>query len=704
MVNRYVFIPSQSSHFVHQVSYAVHLCHPQGMNNSPMADVFSRQIFFKNKLKRTEQEKEEVGLSVGGFKRRLHDEMTKEYLDPIISGLSGLERPLSRLASDTEDEFLALGRRLQDFAERAQQMTGQASRIAALIGDGQGEGTVEQARQVIESTLNDLDASNLEIKKGLALLSDVSDRLKGLTGAYSGLRNISKRIRMLGINIKIESARVGEDGKGFHSLAREVTGLSSMVQENSWSFENNSRSTYELILSCVSEMSRRAKGYDEQIIGVRDRIHALLESLRGIMQDSARVSKTISQRSADISRRVGDVVVAMQFHDITRQQLEHVTAALKDIRNGLTDKTTSPDPSKDSMAGWLYQALSIQAAQLNEIRRHIETAGSDIVNGLEEVVRLTVEQADDVISLASAGVSATDGSIVSRIEKEVQGIVSAFSEGVQVSSRMIEVLDSVSDSATKMETFVAKIEEIGSKIKLLALNALAEATRTGNNGRALRILAQELHHLSMDSEGSTGSAVAVLKAVSDTARLDREFSATLERQQGETESMAQDALRLAEAIGRVSDEIKQLARDLEEQGQALTSEISALIPSIRFPTVMIQGIVRGVDRLKGFLSEIERSSPDLHMDDSSLESLNEMASRYSMEKEREVHRQVANGSPSETTDSIPSTPSDDGNDVELFDNVPGTIDDQEQGLAMEDVEEGRQEKAVEEFGDNVELF
>lgn len=640
---------------------------------------------------------------VGFLKGRFHNEMTKEYLDPVVIGLNGLETPLSRLAGDTENEFLALGQRLQDFARRAQQMTEQASRIAALIGDGQGDGTVEHAQQVIESTLSDLDASNLKIKKGLALLSEVSDKLNGLAGVHNGLKNIAKRIRVLGINIKIESARVGDEGKGFLSLAHEVTGLSSIVQENSWSFESSSRAAHELILSCSAEMSRRARDYDEQITRVRDRIHALLESLRGVMQDSALVSKTVSGRSVGISRRVSEVVVAMQFHDITRQQLEHVTAALGDIRKELVNKTTAPDSSINSIAGWLYKALSIQSGQLNEIRRHIENAGSDIVNGLKEVARLTVEQADDVIRLASAGNSCTGGSIVSQIETEINGIVSAFSEGIHVSTKMIDVLEFVSDSVDKMEAFVAGIEEIGSKVKLLALNALAEATRTGDNGRALRILAQELHHLSMDSEETTGSAITVLKAISDTARLHREFSAILEKQQGEIESIAQNALELAEAIGAVSDEIKQLARELDEQGKVLTSEISALIPAIRFPSVMTQGISRGVDKLEGFLSEIERLSPELYIDDSLLESLNEMASRYSMEKEREVHRQLTKGSLVKSIGEMSSTSPDDCNDIELFDNAP-SINDHEHGSEPKEVEVVQREKARDEFGDNVELF
>ena len=53
----------------------------------------------------------------------------------------------------------------------------------------------------------------------------------------------------------------------------------------------------------------------------------------------------ISISSGEITQNINNVVIALQFHDITRQKIEHVKSSIDDLIEKLTHaEATSTDP------------------------------------------------------------------------------------------------------------------------------------------------------------------------------------------------------------------------------------------------------------------------------------------------------------------------------------------------------------------------
>ena len=642
-----------------------------------------------------------------------------------LSSLDEVARELSSVAPDTEEEFLSLGERLQEFVGQAQAMAGLAASIAEHTGGGTSS-AMDRIREVLDKTLRGIEECSSEFPKGLSLLKGIASRLDGLSSLQGDLERIAKQTRIMGVSIKIESARVGREGQGFWDLAEEVTELAVRIHENVRHFKDKMQASRELVDSCRTLMGSKVTRYGREVTSISRRINAALEDLSRSLGESAAVGERLSARSEDINLQVGKVVMAMQFHDIVRQQLEHVVAAIQEVRAQLGDRgkdeTGSPGTPETR---WIGPVLSIQVSHLKETVEEIRVAGKDIAAGLCKVAELCQGQFEDAMFLASGGKLESGKTVFERLEGELDAISSTLSECAEFSRTMVQDLDAVLRSAEEMEQDVKTVKEIGERIKLSALNALAEATRTGDKGRALRVLAKELHLFSEGTSTTTGKTSRALEAVSAAAREQETFINRLEEKHRDVEQAMHETLSLSRALGEESAIVTETAERLDLACKGFQADIDRAVKAIRFPEQMTRIIEACEEILCGLLAEC-----DVNVDPGSLSSrdrevLQRLAANYSMEKEREVHKQAASpaigsaearpgaGSDEMLQGSLKETgrPSDNAtveffgdDEVEIFGDAPPGKNGPEVIGKIEETPQPPRAKGADDLGDNVELF
>ena len=120
--------------------------------------------------------------------------------------LEGVARDLGCIARSTEDEFLAIGGKLQDFYQRG---TGISSLAGEMVGEVAGDKVTDAmadlARMLdamecyVNRARNEIGSSSATLRETLLLLDQVAEPL-------SGFKKVNKVLRMLGISTKIESA------------------------------------------------------------------------------------------------------------------------------------------------------------------------------------------------------------------------------------------------------------------------------------------------------------------------------------------------------------------------------------------------------------------------------------------------------------------------------------------------------------------
>ncbi|MEC5422906.1 methyl-accepting chemotaxis protein [Virgibacillus sp. C22-A2] len=81
----------------------------------------------------------------------------------------------------------------------------------------------------------------------------------------------------------------------------------------------------------------------------------------------------------------------------------------------------------------------------------------------------------------------------------------------EMTSRVVEAIQSLDDKSTNINEIVTKIADIASQTNLLALNAAIEAARAGENGRGFAVVADEVRKLAEQSENALGDISVLIE-------------------------------------------------------------------------------------------------------------------------------------------------------------------------------------------------
>jgi len=143
------------------------------------------------------------------------------------AGAEDLAARLKRLLAGREDGFLDLGRRVMDFSGRTRSLEALAADLAALasgpeIGDGIGRLAAEM----------EIMSGACDAEKGEASLAEL-EAVLGIIGrlakAVESFGRLVRRLQMLAVSTRIESARLGSRGAGFSTLADDVEALAGKI-------------------------------------------------------------------------------------------------------------------------------------------------------------------------------------------------------------------------------------------------------------------------------------------------------------------------------------------------------------------------------------------------------------------------------------------------------------------------------------------
>src|SRR5208337_3811343 len=128
-------------------------------------------------------------------------------------------------------------------------------------------------------------------------------------------------------------------------------------------------------LSSVRKLETTQRGQIQTIIAQTQSSLATLVEKHEISDEAAR---RISSTYVEFSRKIGEIVSSMQFHDITRQQMEHAATALKlQIASG-SPGLTAARGIVELQAFQLRFAAGKLVEAVNAIVEHLRTAAGDI--------------------------------------------------------------------------------------------------------------------------------------------------------------------------------------------------------------------------------------------------------------------------------------------------------------------------------------
>ncbi len=592
------------------------------------------------------------------------------------------------LTKETEDQFLSIGSRLNDFYNRSGDTSSLASSLlGSMTGDEITE-TTKSLEDILVRMSAYLGQTDAAFNDSLSLLKDVQTTIHAIGEPLESFKKIVKKLKILSISTKIESAQLNTDNGGFITLADDVEKLSLLIHEKCKSIIDSSAMLNSIIGQTSSRMHSMDAKQQAQVGNIFQGIQSSLSTLTAKHERSAKAAEEISERLAAISQNIGQVVMGMQFHDITRQQLEHVAAVLESLAKRLVSEcagqeglTPPDDEAVKKMVIETGDLSELQSVQVNDARVKFMSAVNSIRESLAGIAISVVEMAEQTKEVTGTADLMTS-SFFTNIESGISRVISSLQDNARASQELSGAVDSLLATVNTMSKFVDDIEEIGGEIELIAVNARIKAAHTGNEGAPLGVIAEAIQRLSIEASVQKTAISDMLRGIiAKTGELHGGISADVNGRLREVDEMAESLKRLLVKLRHVHERIIELLRTIDQIGQALAFDIQDCISGVTVHRQFEEAINAILSILKRITGESRRSVPvdGIHARKDALASLKR---HYTMQSEHDIHESY------------------EGSKVIDLQKARGTKAENESfagGTSGTDI-------ANDDYGDNVELF
>ncbi len=581
-----------------------------------------------------------------------------EFLNSCLTRFPKLRKGLSQSLTQRESEFLRMGEQLLDIASRAGDISEDANALTQLTQDTAVEGFARELNEKL-GDMTEL-CSHTSSSSNIDELTSILGTIEMLDKHLQEFKRIVRSLQMLGISTRIESARLGSDGRGFSTLADDVESLGHTIVSYSGQILDKSKELYELSLSARNKTEELHTVQNQCSTDVLGKLGSNMDQLRSLSDMARTISSDIVVQAEQTTSNISDIVSSMQFHDIIRQQVEHVEEAIDDMIALVTEYKEKATPAEEDteLVGWIADVCDLQVSQLDNASERFLAAVETLKTNLVSIGENVNQMVDSLGQISGKG---RDQRALQNIEQNITLAVDNMRHFTRQGEQIGLVMSSVANTVTEIGSFLADIEEVGAEIELIALNASIKAAHTGDKGKALGVLAQAVQKLSVDARAVTDAISSVLQTIGQAADTLKKNAETF------MDTTQLDAM-VAELVGTMS-EVKQLdeqvlskSEDLAHRSERLEKEIIALNGQIVFHHQVkreLQPPREGLAELNTTAREIVPTELDANRPD----RLKKLLERYTMEEERMIHKSAL------VSDSGGKQSSQDAEEVEVWDNV-----------------------------------
>ena len=329
----------------------------------------------------------------------------------------------------------------------------------------------------------------------------------------------------------------------------------------------------------------------------------------------------MASRYDAVRREIGEIVMSLQAHDITRQQVEHAAAAL-----GQWDEEVS-----GRSAALLVRVCGLQRAQLEHSKESFLAAVEQVRESLSGISRNVSGMAAESAEVLGSAAGRED-SFLAEMEQGFAGIRVALTEYAESRYALSTVAETVADSVRKMSEFVATIEDIGYRMQRIALNANIRAIRIGEQGSALGAVADAIQRLAADSTDQTEVVALGIREVADgSGRLSAELMES-------GEQLARELEQVIAAFHAADAENRRRLAEIAETGRSFSQELENLCAGIQADRLLADVIGRSCGRLDEIVAAAEPLAAR-DREPEQTDAFRKLEDQYTMHAERAVHQQ-----------------------------------------------------------------
>lgn len=571
------------------------------------------------------------------FKRKLdRGECPLDDLGPAQAALSGFSKR-------TDEEFTRLAQGVSEILRRIRTLGEQTESLAAIVQDRDEARALTHAYEVYKHSVDLVHAS-----MGVALadheqLAKVEQRLLEACNARGGLEQNSLVFRMVTVETRIEAMRLDHEGQlVFLNVGDAIQHMGTRISETAGS-------AFGRIEAVVAETRRERENLQTHQLALHEeaqvsvaRIRTELDQLRKALEPCALLSADVLVLVHDIQSISNDVVVALQAQDIMRQQLEHVSTGLDEIRSRSSDEAL------------LCQASRVQILQLGSAKERIEKATEALRTALQRLAAKSGELADRFVTMETAMLQAVgDCKLAGLFKEETEKLAQIATQSEQSNTRIAELVTRV-DSV--IQGFSVEVSAQQFDVKLVALNAQIAAARMEDAG-ALNRLAEETSSVANRVGEMTDSMTGQLREALHSLQAMKEEA---DRFQGtivsDKKQLEEKSVRVNGLLHGLEEGLRQETTEAKKGFELIRSELDAFEHSLTWQAEIDACFGRAADSCRAVLTWCGGEEGNTE------EVFRASQVGYTMASEYELHAQALGKAEA----SAPPADSSSSKDIELF--------------------------------------
>ena len=571
---------------------------------------------------------------------------TVERLRSLIDRLGGVDEM-------TERAFLEIGAQVREGRQQSIDLAGQAESPLRGEGEESSEQSVARLQLLTERAFLWLTEARTQSESICSLLEGLKRDAEGLSVPLRGLGKVVKTLQALRVATRIEAAR--RHGQGAQVLGQELYTLAGSVQDKLGLIVERCEMLATLCQRAADLEYRAQSGsLREADVEIRQ-ARVVLGKVAAQCVQSTDHSIVIQQRTAGLAENFGELVAALQFQDITRQRLQHVQEALRDVAGAMVDAPEEPH-AVGEVCMLQYDQLRWAVDEFTDAIARLDDNLRGMANGVQAL-------ADDACGHLFAG----GNDQCSRIAPALQAVTFCLEKVQTANLAAGQAVFAVCQAVRDVAMLSAEVEHLGEEMQLLAQNAAVSAAHGQVHAAGLTVIAGNIQALAEEAGRYAVAMAECCRKVSDRAgALD---------DAGEMQSGGGSA-----NLDALLDEARGLIGRLMVVGQDFDAHINAISEQASGLAAKMGIALAGLDVRRPFLALLEPIIEQLAAlageygvsvhDESKRRGLDRIHSHYTMKSERDVHQRFLQeqGHEGEASTALPGSLVLDslGSNVELF--------------------------------------